>query len=105
MNFWSCHTTTYVKVPNQSSPRDLPIDLARTARRTAVRYWILAMLFAVSAFSKAYVLAQLASGWQRRRRPRMSGRRSYIAQAAECATRSMSCTPDVISARNASRPT
>lgn len=51
MNFWPCHTTTYVKAPNQTSPRDLPIDLARTARRTAVRYWILAMLFTVAAFS------------------------------------------------------
>lgn len=88
--------TTYIKVPNQTSSRDLPIDLARAARRTAVRYWILAMLFVVttlnyadratlsitgtpirkafgidpvtmgyifSAFSWAYVLAQLPSGW------------------------------------------
>lgn len=88
--------TTYIKVPNQTSSRDLPIDLARAARRSAVRYGILAMLFVVttlnyadratlsitgtpirkafgidpvtmgyifSAFSWAYVLAQLPSGW------------------------------------------
>ncbi|RQS63007.1 MFS transporter [Burkholderia sp. Bp8963] len=83
-------------MPNQTSSRDLPIDLARAARRSAVRYGILAMLFVVttlnyadratlsitgtpirkafgidpvtmgyifSAFSWAYVLAQLPSGW------------------------------------------
>lgn len=104
-----CHTTTYLKVSNQSSSRDLPADLAATARRTAVRYWILAMLFIVttlnyadratlsitgtpirkafgidpvtmgyifSAFSWAYVLAQLPSGWLL---DRFGARRVYAA--------------------------
>ena len=94
---------------NQTSPRDLPLDLTRTARRTAVRYWILAMLFVVttlnyadratlsitgtpirkafgidpvtmgyifSAFSWAYVLAQLPSGWLL---DRFGARRVYAA--------------------------
>ena len=103
------HTTTYIKVPNQTPSRELPLNLARTARRTAVRYWILAMLFVVttlnyadratlsitgtpirkafgidpvtmgyifSAFSWAYVLAQLPSGWLL---DRFGARRVYAA--------------------------
>ncbi|MGU7783507.1 MFS transporter [Burkholderia sp. PU8-34] len=96
-------------MPNQTPSRDLPIDLARVARRSAVRYWILAMLFVVttlnyadratlsitgtpirkafgidpvtmgyifSAFSWAYVLAQLPSGWLL---DRFGARRVYAA--------------------------
>ncbi len=110
INSRSCHTTTYLNVPNnQTTSRDLPIELAGSARRTAVRYWILAMLFVVttlnyadratlsitgtpirkafgidpvtmgyifSAFSWAYVLAQLPSGWLL---DRFGARRVYAA--------------------------